>query len=134
LIEEKPKKPKSNYAIPGLYFFDNKVVGFAKNVEFSARQELEITSVLNEYLLEKNLQVKVLPKGTAWLDTGTFESLHDASSYVRVLEERQGYKMGCPEEEAFLRGWIDASKLRQIITIYGNSPYATYLESLLPTP
>jgi glucose-1-phosphate thymidylyltransferase len=133
-IEEKPKKPNSNYAIPGLYFFDNKVVKFAKNVEFSSRQELEITSVLNEYLLEKNLQVKVLPKGTAWLDTGTFESLHDASSYVRVLEERQGYKMGCPEEEAFLRGWIDEIKLKQIITKYGNSPYATYLESLLPIP
>ncbi len=131
LIEEKPKIPKSAYAIPGLYFFDNQVVEIAKTVEFSSRGELEITSILNRYLGDKKLNVKVLPKGTAWLDTGTFESLHDASSYVRVLEERQGYKMGCPEEEAFRRGWISPDKLKEIIIQYGNSPYSRYLEALL---
>jgi glucose-1-phosphate thymidylyltransferase len=131
LIEEKPKIPKSAYAIPGLYFFDNQVVEIAKTVEFSSRGELEITSILNRYLGDKKLNVKVLPKGTAWLDTGTFESLHDASSYVRVLEERQGYKMGCPEEEAFRRGWISTDKLKEIIIQYGNSPYSRYLEALL---
>jgi glucose-1-phosphate thymidylyltransferase len=131
LIEEKPKIPKSAYAIPGLYFFDNQVVEIAKTVEFSSRGELEITSILNRYLADKKLNVTVLPKGTAWLDTGTFESLHDASSYVRILEERQGHKMGCPEEEAFRRGWISTDKLKEIIIQYGNSPYSRYLKALL---
>jgi glucose-1-phosphate thymidylyltransferase len=130
-IEEKPKFPKSSYAIPGIYFFDNHVVSKAKNVVISGRGELEITSILNQYLEENQLKVKILPKGTVWLDTGTFESLHDASSYVRVLEERQGYKMGCPEEEAYLRGWISAEKIKEIIVNYGEIPYSIYLSNLI---
>ena len=130
-IEEKPKFPKSSYAIPGIYFFDNHVVRKAKNVEVSERGELEITSILNQYLQDNELKVKILPKGTVWLDTGTFESLHDASSYVRVLEERQGYKMGCPEEEAYLRGWISAEKIKEIIIKYGEIPYSIYLSNLI---
>jgi glucose-1-phosphate thymidylyltransferase len=130
-IEEKPKFPKSSYAIPGIYFFDNHVVSKANNVVISGRGELEITSILNQYLEENQLKVKILPKGTVWLDTGTFESLHDASSYVRVLEERQGYKMGCPEEEAYLRGWISAEKIKEIIVNYGEIPYSIYLSNLI---
>jgi glucose-1-phosphate thymidylyltransferase len=130
-IEEKPQIPKSNYAIPGLYYFDKEVVQIAKEIPYSARGELEITSILQWYLEVDKLHVNVLPRGTAWLDTGTFESLHDASSYVRVLEERQGYKMGCPEEEAFIRGWISPTKMKQVIRDYGSSPYSRYLESVL---
>jgi len=130
-IEEKPKYPKSSYAIPGIYFFDNHVVRKAKNVEVSERGELEITSILNQYLYDNELTVKILPKGTVWLDTGTFESLHDASSYVRVLEERQGYKMGCPEEEAYLRGWLSAEKIEEIIVKYGEISYSNYLVNLI---
>ena len=130
-IEEKPLNPKSSYAIPGIYFFDNSVSGIAKETEASPRGEIEITSILNKYLGSNRLKVKVLPRGTAWLDTGTVESLHDASSYVRILEERQGYKLGCPEEEAFRKGWIDETQLGLTISEYGQTPYADYLGKIL---
>ena len=130
-IEEKPKTPKSQFAIPGIYFFDNQVTDIAKYVKPSARGELEITSILNSYLESNKLNVEVLPKGTAWLDTGTAESLHDASSYVRVLEERQGYKIGCPEEIGLENGWIGISDIKHIIQRYGRTEYAQYLQKLV---
>ncbi len=130
-IEEKPTKPKSQYAVPGLYFYDNQVVDIAKSISPSARGELEITSVNNEYLRRKQLSVSVLPEGTAWLDSGTFESLHDASSYVRVVEERQGVKVACVEEIAWRNGWISDSELRQQAEQLAKSSYGAYLSKLL---
>jgi glucose-1-phosphate thymidylyltransferase len=132
-IEEKPEKPKSNFAVPGLYFYDNSVVEVAKSVEPSARGELEITTVNNVYLEAGTLSVKVLPEGTAWLDSGTFESLHDAASYVRVIEERQGKKVGCPEEIAWRNGWLSDAQLVSIGDQLIKSGYGKYLRSLLPT-
>jgi glucose-1-phosphate thymidylyltransferase len=130
-IEEKPTEPRSRYAVPGLYFYDNHVVEIAKSVRPSARGELEITAVNNEYLSRGQLSVRVLPDGTAWLDSGTFSSLHDASSYVRVIEERQGSKVGCPEEIAWKNGWIDDSQLEGLAMDLHKSGYGEYLLSIL---
>jgi glucose-1-phosphate thymidylyltransferase len=130
-IEEKPSNPKSQYAVPGLYFYDNQVVDIAKSISPSARGELEITSVNNEYLARQQLSVSVLPEGTAWLDSGTFESLHDAGSYVRVVEERQGVKVACVEEIAWRNGWISDVELREQAEQLAKSSYGDYLLKLL---
>ena len=130
-IEEKPEVPKSSFAVPGLYFYDNDVIEVAKGVTPSARGELEITAVNSEYLRREKLTVSVLPEGTAWLDSGTFSSLHDASSYVRIVEERQGIKVGCPEEIAWRHGWITDADLEKSATALKKSGYGDYLEGLL---
>ncbi|MGO4105204.1 glucose-1-phosphate thymidylyltransferase RfbA [Leifsonia sp. YAF41] len=129
-IEEKPAKPKSNYAVPGLYFYDNSVVDIAKTIEPSARGELEISTINERYLEQGKLHVQVLDRGTAWLDTGTFESMMQASEYVRVIEDRQGFKVGCIEEIAWRAGWISDAQLAVLAAPLVKSGYGTYLQSL----
>lgn len=129
-IEEKPNQPKSHYAVPGLYFYDNTVVEIAKNIQPSARGEYEITDVNRVYLNQGSLQVGVMDRGVAWLDTGTFDSLSDASEFVRVIEKRQGLKIGCIEEVAYRMGFIDRSQLLHLADKYEKSGYGTYLRNL----
>ena len=130
-LEEKPKKPKSNYAVPGLYYYDNKVIDIAKNIKPSSRGEYEITDVNKEYLKRGKLDVKLLGRGTAWLDTGTFESLMQANQYVQVIEERQGRKIGCIEEAAWRMGYIDNKKLLELSEELIKSGYGNYLKNLI---
>jgi len=130
-LVEKPAQPKSNYAVPGLYFYSADVVDVAAGITPSARGELEITAVNEEYLRQGRLHVSVLPRGTAWLDTGSFETLHDAGEYVRVLEKRQGTKVGCVEEIAWRQGWIDDDQLAALAEPLLKSGYGAYLEGLL---
>ena len=130
-IEEKPVVAKSNYAVPGLYFYDNSVIEIAKTIEPSARGELEISTVNERYLAAGKLQVQVLDRGVAWLDTGTFESMMQASEYVRVIEDRQGFKVGCIEEISWRAGWITDDELASIAQPLLKSGYGTYLAGLL---
>lgn len=130
-IEEKPKQPKSSYAVPGLYFYDNSVVSIAKNIAPSPRGELEITDVNKVYLNQGNLKVGILDRGTAWLDTGTFDSLMQAWQFVQVIEERQWLKIGCIEEIAWRNGWIKEQQLRNLSDKYNKSGYGIYLSSLI---
>ncbi|MEI2748910.1 MAG: glucose-1-phosphate thymidylyltransferase RfbA [Ferruginibacter sp.] len=129
-IEEKPAVPKSNYAVPGLYFYNNEVVNIAKNIAPSPRGEYEITDVNKVYLERKQLKVVVLDRGFAWLDTGTFDSLNDASEYVRVIEKRQGLKIGSPEEIAWRMGFISKEQLQQLATSLEKSGYGQYLKMI----
>jgi len=130
-IEEKPAAPKSNYAVPGLYFYDNAVVDIAANIAPSPRGEYEITTVNDIYLQKKELKVAVLDRGFAWLDTGTFDSLSDATEYVRVIEKRQGLKIGCPEEIAYRMGFIDEAQLKLLGEKLAKSGYGQYLLEIL---
>lgn len=130
-IEEKPVNPKSDYAIPGLYFYDNDVVEYAKAIKPSPRGELEITDLNRVYLEQGKLQVEVLPRGTAWLDTGTFDSLADATNFIRTVQARQGLSIGSPEEIGWRMGWIDDARLEELAQPLVKSGYGTYLLSLL---
>lgn len=127
-IEEKPEKPRSNYAVPGLYFYDNSVLEIAANIRPSARGEYEITDVNKEYLRQKKLKVAVFDRGFAWLDTGTFDSLHDATEFVRVIEKRQGFKIGCLEEIAYRMGFINGDQLDLLAKKFEKSGYGEYLK------
>lgn len=130
-IEEKPENPKSDYAIPGLYFYDSKVVEYARQIKPSPRGELEITDLNRVYLEQGKLKVEVLPRGTAWLDTGTFDSLADATNFIRTVQSRQGLSVGCPEEIAWRHGWLSDEQLREIATPLTKSGYGSYLLGLL---
>jgi glucose-1-phosphate thymidylyltransferase len=130
-LEEKPTRPKSSFAVPGLYFYDNSVVQIASSIKSSARGELEITAINETYLQNGNLKVTILDRGTVWLDTGTFESLHDASIYIKVIEDRQGMKIACLEEIAWKSNWISKEKMNELIAKYGSSSYGIYLKSVL---
>ena len=130
-IEEKPDHPKSNYAVPGIYFYNNEVIQIAKNIKASARGEYEITDVNKMYMQNKKLKVVLLDRGFAWLDTGTFESLHDASEFVRVIEKRQGFKIGCPEEVAYRMNLINKDQLIGLAKKFEKSGYGEYLKMIL---
>lgn len=130
-IEEKPENSKSDYAIPGLYFYDSKVVEYARQIKPSPRGELEITDLNRVYLEQGKLKVEVLPRGTAWLDTGTFDSLADATNFIRTVQSRQGLSVGCPEEIAWRHGWLSDEQLRDIATPLVKSGYGSYLLGLL---
>ncbi len=130
-LEEKPAQPRSNYAVPGLYFYSNDVIGIAAELKPSARGEYEITDLNRIYMEQGRLQVEVLPRGTAWLDTGTFDSLLDAGNYVHTLEARQGLKIGCPEEIAWRQGWLGDDALRQRAEALTKSGYGAYLSEIL---
>jgi len=130
-IEEKPLKPKSNFAVPGLYFYDNSVIEIAKNLKPSARGEYEITDVNKVYLEQGKLEVGIFGRGSAWLDTGTFDSLHEASEFVKVIEKRQGFKISCIEEIAFRKGYINKTELLKAAEMYGKSGYGEYLIKLI---
>ncbi len=133
-IEEKPENPQSNYAVPGLYLYDNEVISIAKQVQPSHRGEREITSINNEYLSRGQLEVGVFNRGIAWLDTGTFQSLDEASTFVRVIEERQGTKIGCIEEVAYYMGFINQMQLLQLADDYAKSGYGEYLRQVSEWP
>ena len=133
-LEEKPAAPKSNFAVPGLYFYDNDVIEIAKNLDPSPRGEYEITDVNKHYLAARKLLVGVLPRGTAWLDTGTFDSLNDASNFVRTLEARQGLKVGAPEEAAWRQGFLTDAELRERANVLSKSGYGGYLLDVLRRP
>lgn len=130
-IEEKPAAPKSNFVVPGLYFYDSQVVEIAKSIEPSKRGELEITSINEFYLNANQLNIKILERGTTWLDTGTIQTLHAASSYVQIIEERQGSKISCLEEIAWANGWISDSHIETLARGYGSNPYGSYLLALI---
>ena len=130
-IEEKPSRPRSHFAVTGLYFYDNQVLDIAAGLKPSARGELEVTDINRDYLKRGQLQVEVMGRGMAWLDTGTHQSLLDASQYVQVLEERQGLKVGCPEEVAWRQGWINDDELARLGGVFAKSGYGDYLLSLL---
>tara|TARA_B100000900_G_scaffold331392_1_gene292085 strand:- start:2027 stop:2908 length:882 start_codon:yes stop_codon:yes gene_type:complete len=130
-IEEKPLKPKSNYAVTGLYFYDKEVVGIAKSIKPSKRGELEITSINQEYLKKKKLKVEILGRGMAWLDTGTEDSLLEASMFISTIEKRQGFKIACPEEIALKNSWISKKKFKELIRLSGNNSYREYLKSII---
>jgi len=130
-IEEKPQKPKSNYAVPGLYFFDERVVEFARKVEPSARGELEITDVIDQYLKAGDLKVEIMGRGTAWLDTGTHDDLLAAANFISTIEKRQGLKVNCPEEVAYRNGWLSEEQLKEIAQPLRKSGYGEYLLNLI---
>lgn len=130
-IEEKPQQPKSNYAVPGLYFFDSRVVEYAKSVKPSARGELEITDVIDQYLQAGELKVEIMGRGTAWLDTGTHDDLLAAAQFISTIDKRQGLKVNCPEEVAFRNGWLSEEKLREIAQPLRKSGYGEYLLKLI---
>jgi glucose-1-phosphate thymidylyltransferase len=130
-IEEKPLEPKSNYAVPGIYFFDSRVVEYAKSVKPSARGELEITDVIEQYLKADELKVEIMGRGTAWLDTGTHDDLLAAAQFISTIDKRQGLKVNCPEEVAYRNGWLSEEKLREIAEPLRKSGYGEYLLKLI---